>query len=154
MHGKSIIIITTDSLTKEGSESQKGKLIPEYSTCVSCIATVGLVSIAGSELQTNQQINSIIPKSREYRFFNYYSMIEKSEYIKTMASSGSATPNLNKGHFEKISVKLPPVKLLLEFDNSVSKLFESVELNMRETENLVQLRASLLPRLISGKIKV
>ena len=154
MHGHSIVIKTSDSLTKEGAASQKGKLIPKYSTCVSCIATVGLVSLAGSNLQTNQQINSIIPKNQEYKFYNYLVMLDKSELIKTMASGGTATPNLNKGHFENIKVKLPPIDVLAQFDIRVADLFKKIELNMREVENLQELRDSLLPRLISGKVKV
>lgn len=154
MHGQSIVIKTSDSLTKEGAASQKGKLIPKYSTCVSCIATVGLVSLAGSNLQTNQQINSIIPKIQEYKFYNYLVMLDKTELIKTMASGGTATPNLNKGHFENIKVTLPPIDVLAQFDMRVANIFEKIELNMREVENLQRLRDSLLPLLISGKLKV
>ena len=154
MHGQSIVTKTSDSLTKEGAATQKGKMIPKYSTCVSCIATVGIISLAGSDLQTNQQINSIVPKSKEYRFYNYFLMREKSELIKTMASGGTATLNLNKGQFEKIKINMPGQQTLMEFDESVKFIFEKLELNLREADNLIQLRDLILPRLIYGKIKL
>lgn len=152
MHGQSIVIKTGDSLTKEGAVSQKDKTVPKYSTCISCIATVGLVSLAGSDLQTNQQINSIVPARREYRFYNYSLMRENSDLIKSMASGGTATPNLNKGQFKAIPVVVPPSNQLQEFDALVLGTFQKIEENMRENENLIKLRDSLLPRLISGKI--
>ncbi|HNB62770.1 MAG TPA: restriction endonuclease subunit S, partial [Saprospiraceae bacterium] len=44
MHGKTFVFDTADSLSQEGANSQPAKLIPPKSVCVSCIATVGLVS--------------------------------------------------------------------------------------------------------------
>lgn len=154
MHGQSVIIKTDDNLSREGADSQSKKYLPKWSTAVSCIATVGVVSLVVAETQTNQQINSIIPKKDFYRFFNYFMMKYKSEYIKTLASGGSATPNLNKGQFEKISVALPPEDLLATFDNVVGSIFELIIKNSEEIQTLTTLRDTLLPRLINGKVKV
>ena len=60
MHGEIYIVETNDSLTEEGANTQKNKFIAPESICVSCIATVGLVSMTSSISQTNQQINSIV----------------------------------------------------------------------------------------------
>ena len=154
MHGNSIIIGTEDKLSILGADSQPKKYIPKWSTCVSCIATVGVFSLAGNSLQTNQQINSIIPNGENYSLFNYYLMKSKSEILKTMASGGSATPNLNKGHFESIKVKLPPSKLLEQFQNEAEGLLGMVYENTQQTQTLTTLRDTLLPRLISGKVKI
>lgn len=43
-------------------------------------------------------------------------MKHNSDYIKTLANSGSAAPNLNRGQFAKISVALPPDEVLKRFD--------------------------------------
>ena len=154
MHGNSIIIDTEDKLSMLGADSQSKKYIPKWSTCVSCIATVGVISLVGDSLQTNQQINSIIPKNKGYALFNYYLMKSKSETLKTMASGGSATPNLNKGHFESIKVKLPPAELLEKFQSEAEGLLGMVYENTRQTQTLTSLRDTLLPRLISGRIKI
>ena len=61
MHGNTYIIDTIDTLTEKGRSSQSNKAIPPFSICVSCIATVGLVSMNIIESQTNQQINTITP---------------------------------------------------------------------------------------------
>ena len=154
MHKTSIVIKTSDNLSLIGAESQKSKYIPKWSTCVSCIATVGVVSLAGKNMQTNQQINSIVPREACFKFFNYFLMRHKSDYIKTLASSGSATPNLNMGHFSNIMVSIPDRGLLKEFDTIVSHLFLQMENNLQENEALINIRDSLLPKLISGKIEI
>lgn len=154
MHGQSIIIKTEDMLSSLGADSQSKKYIPKWSTCVSCIATVGVISLAGEQLQTNQQINSIVPKSNEYTLYNYYLMKSKSEMIKTMASGGSATPNLNKRHFESIKIKLPPIELLREFQREVEDLLDLLDSKTNEIQTLTTLRDTLLPRLINGRARV
>ena len=154
MHGQSIIIKTEDMLSSLGADSQGNKYIPKWSICVSCIATVGVVSLAGRQLQTNQQINSIVPKNRSYALFNYYLLKSKSETLKTMASGGSATPNLNKGHFERIKIKVPPIELLGRFQNESENLLHTVDENTHQIQTLTTLRDTLLPRLISGKVKI
>lgn len=152
MHKTSIVIKTSDNLSLMGAESQKSKYISRWSTCVSCIATVGVVSLAGKNIQTNQQINSIIPRESYFKFFNYFLMRHKSDYIKTLASSGSATPNLNMGHFSNITVVIPDRELLKEFDARVNHLFLQMENNLQENETLMNIRDSLLLKLISGEI--
>jgi putative type-1 restriction enzyme hindVIIP specificity protein len=152
MHKTSIVIKTSDNLSLMGAESQKSKYISRWSTCVSCIATVGVVSLAGKNMQTNQQINSIIPRESCFKFFNYFLMRHKSDYIKTLASSGSATPNLNMGHFSNITVVIPDRELLKEFDARVNHLFLQMENNLQENETLMNIRDSLLLKLISGEI--
>ena len=71
MHNNTFIFKTEDTLSNLGKDSQNNKTLPEKSICVSCIATVGLVSMNAFKSQTNQQINSIIPNKIEYRYFIY-----------------------------------------------------------------------------------
>ena len=153
MHKTSIVIKTSDNLSLAGAESQKAKYIPKLSTCVSCIATVGVVSLAGKNMQTNQQINSIVPREPYFKFFNYFLMRHKADYIKTLASGGSVAPNLNRGNFSNITVAMPDRELLKEFDTRVSHLFLQMENNLQENETLINIRDSLLPKLISGEIE-
>ena len=63
MHNQVFITQTTDNLSVAGANSQSKKYIPPKSICVSCIATVGLVSMTSKRSHTNQQINSIIPNN-------------------------------------------------------------------------------------------
>ncbi|MCX7768450.1 MAG: restriction endonuclease subunit S [Flavobacteriales bacterium] len=154
MHGNTFIFETEDSLTEEGANSQSNKFLPPMSICVSCIATVGLVSINVYPSQTNQQINSIIPFKKIYRYFLYLKMKSLKHELLAMASGGTATDNLNTGNFSKIFISVPTEDFLREFHNIVEPLFEKILSNTFQIRTLTQLRDTLLPKLMSGEIRV
>ena len=62
MHGCVYIVSTERYLSDAGVASQPKKTLPPNTVCVSCIGTAGLVTLVSEESQSNQQINSIIPK--------------------------------------------------------------------------------------------
>jgi type I restriction enzyme S subunit len=133
---------------------QKQKTLPKDSICISCIATVGLVCITSQTSQTNQQINSIVPSERFYREYLYFTLSLMNRTLRDYASGGSATLNLNTGSFSKIYLPKPKNKTLQLFNECTSNLFEKVLMNEKESINLAQVRDSLLPRLMSGKLRV
>jgi type I restriction enzyme S subunit len=59
---------TAESLSYEGAAIQKEKQIPADSICVSCIGTIGLVSLTSTICYTNQQINAVIPHDDYQRY--------------------------------------------------------------------------------------
>ena len=154
MYGNTFVFETSDSLTEKGKNSQNNKTLPPRSICVSCIATVGLVSMTTKESQTNQQINSIIPKKVFYRYYLYLFMKNFSELLIAMASGGTATLNLNTGDFSKIEVVLPDENILKNFHNIVEPIFEKIFENQRQIRTLEKLRDTLLPKLMSGEVRV
>lgn len=147
MHDQVFTIKTERNITELGARS----IIPKNSISVSCIATVGLVSINTEDSQTNQQINSIVTNNDYDLYFLFEYLSEQEQFLKSIAG-GSTTYNINKNTFENIEVPYLPKDLLIEFNNSVSNMFEKIKLNQYENERLTQLRDTLLPRLINGEI--
>lgn len=154
MRGNTFIVNTEDALSEKGRNYQENKTLPKYSLCVSCIATVGLVSITSQESQTNQQINSIIPNDLKYLTFLYYQLKSMERKLIDYASGGSATPNLNTGDFAGLSIVFPQNEILNSFFTVVWPLFEQILNNYLENSSLEQMRDSLLPRLMTGKLRV
>jgi type I restriction enzyme S subunit len=153
MHGKTFVLDTQDSLSEEGFLSQKKKALPPKSINVSCIATVGLVTMNAFPSQTNQQINSIIPKER-YRYYLYCEMKNSYDLLHSMASGGTATLNLNTGNFSKIPVLKPDEDSLERFNHLVIPMFVKVFKNQTQIRTLEKMRDTLLPKLMSGKVRV
>lgn len=147
MHNQVFTIKTERNITELGAKS----IIPKNSISVSCIATVGLVSINTEDSQTNQQINSIVIENDYDLYFLFEYLSEQEEYMKSIAG-GSTTYNINKNTFENIEVPYLPKDVLIEFNNSVSSMFEKIKLNQYENERLSQLRDTLLPKLMNGEI--
>jgi len=154
MHGNIFIFSTVDTLTELGRNFQNNKTLPSKSICVSCIATVGLVSMNSIESQTNQQINAILPKKNCYRYFVFLFMRASTELLEALASGGTATMNLNTGDFKKILVPYAGVDLLEQFDEKVEPLFEKIFINQKQIRTLEKLRDTLLPKLMSGEVRV
>ena len=154
MHNKTFVFDTIDTLTENGKKSQNNKTLPEKSICVSCIATVGLVSMNAFESQTNQQINSIVPRKKEYRYYIYLFMKMSNDLLKAMASGGTATMNLNTSNFAKIPVIKPDERKMIEFHKMTSPLFEKIFFNQTQIRTLENQRDTLLPKLMSGAISI
>ena len=154
MHNEMFIVKTEDSLTEEGSDFQRNKFIPANSVCVSCIATVGLVSITSQKSQTNQQINTIIPNSDEYLEYLYFVLKNMTNDLIAIGSGGSATLNINTGVFSDIEIVLPSDDILKSYHSTVEPLFVKVLSNMIQIQTLSKLRDTLLPKLMKGEIRV
>ena len=153
MHNQVFITQTTDNLSVAGANSQSKKYIPPKSICVSCIATVGLVSMTSKPSHTNQQINSIIPNDEQTSEFLYLSLKQPSmtKYLKDLASGGSATLNLNTSTFSKIEIMTPSKEIIDIFHNKVFYTFEKVLSNSIENKRLAEIRDLLLPNLLNGE---
>ena len=154
MHGNIFVFDTQDKLSEEGKLSQKNKTLPTKSICVSCIATVGLVSMNVFESQTNQQINSIVPRNDFYRYFLFLFMKSSYDLLQTMASGGTATLNLNTNDFSNIGVLYAGEEYLINFHKIVSPLFDKIYENQSQIRTLEKLRDTLLPKLMSGEVRV
>lgn len=154
MHKNTFVLKTTDTLSEVGAESQKNKTLPPKSICVSCIATVGLVSMNVVESQTNQQINAIIPKKDFYRYFLYLFMQSSYELLHSMASGGTATLNLNTNNFSKMEIFKPNDETLKNFRQITESTFDKILFNSKQIQTLENLRDTLLPKLISGEVRV
>lgn len=154
MHGKTFVFDTEDTLTEEGANSQQNKFLPPKSISVSCIATVGLVIMNAFNSQTNQQINSIIPSKEIYRYFLYLKLATMKDELLAMASGGTATDNLNTGDFSNIDSIKPDDKVLELFHNQVQLYFDKIFANQIQICTLSRLRDTLLPKLMSGEVRV
>lgn len=154
MHGNVFVENSEDRLTEEGSLSQIKKLIPPYSLMVSCIATVGLVSINTKPSHTNQQINTVIPHNKSALFYLYQHIKNNEEFLKNMGRGGTTTLNVNTKSFSNIRLLIPSEIALEQFHGIVEGLFKKIEQNLHESRTLSLLRDTLLPRLMSGELEV
>ena len=144
MHNNVFVFQTADSLTQQGLDSQKAKTLPPFSVCVSCIATIGVVSMNANIAQTNQQINSIVPHKEHYRYFLYCSMKSSFDELEAMASGGTATANLNTTDFSNMKLLLPREKEILRFHTETLPFFDKIYNNTKQIQNLQAMRDVLL----------
>lgn len=153
MHKSWIISKTEETLSETGASSQNNKYLPPWSVLVSCIGTVGIVAMNLFRSQTNQQINSVIPKKEIYRYYSFF-CLSRMRLLLEAIGGGSTMTNVNKNKFENLSVNIPPDAILKSFDQLVDPAFRQVAFLLQQNQKLTQARDLLLPRLMSGEIEV
>ena len=95
----------------------------------------------------------------------FYSKIRKKEFgkfcfllLKTLNLSsmdvGSAVPSLTTHLLNGIKIIIPDDKIMKTFDDVVSTIFKKKEFNETQIQTLTQLRDRLLPKLMSGEVRV
>jgi type I restriction enzyme S subunit len=152
VRGNMHIIETEITLSQAGAESQKNKFIPKGAICVTCIASPGLVGFATRDSQTNQQLNSIVCKNLENRYYLYFYLTDYFKYAK--AKTGNTFANMNKGDFSSIKVIKPKEEILKMFSNTLDSSIDKILCNTVENQKLTNLRDWLLPMLMNGQVKV
>lgn len=154
MHNVVYPLKTEKRLTIEGAQTQKNKYIPPNSVMISCIGTVGLVSIATEVCQTNQQINSIILNNEDDLYFFYESMLRMKDLLDGLGSNGATMTNVNKSKLEKLIIISPSKDIVKQYNDVCKPLFESALNLSRKNVYLQTMREALLPKLMSGEAEV
>lgn len=79
-------------------------------------------------------------------------------WIKTIdfrnLNRGSTQPLITKTDLKNLEINFPNEKILSSFDKFVRPIFQKINYNIKENQNLVLIRNSLLPKLMKGEIEV
>jgi type I restriction enzyme, S subunit len=153
MHGNTMVVHTQESLSGKGANSQPSKTLPSRSILVSCIGTVGIVSLNAAPAQTNQQINSIVPKAGSLRYWAYFMAKELKPLLEGMGG-GATMPNVNKSKFSAIKTVIPPEIILDQFNLYVADQVDQIGHLTLMNLQLIKARDLILPRLMNGEIAV
>jgi type I restriction enzyme S subunit len=69
-------------------------------------------------------------------------------------ANGTTMEAINNSNIKKIPLIIPETKILDSFENKANFLYEKIEKNSFENQKLSEIRDTLLPKLMSGEIKV
>lgn len=136
---------------------EKIRLIPKFSTILCCIGSIGKSSFSEIECCTNQQINSLIPKTTLNPIYNYY-YLNSSFFINQMKNSSSATTIaiLNKSKTEELLFPLPPLEEQKRIVEKLDSLFEKIqkikEIIEEVKEKTTSRREAILSKAFSGEL--
>lgn len=150
---QSIITATESFITEAGLTESSAKWVPSFATVVALYgATAGQVSLTACRLTTNQAVCALIPKEG-FAFYNYHTM-RRAIFEMENKAVGSAQQNISKGIVEETQMVLPPTALVECFSKVASPIFERRIVGLYQSRTLASLRDALLPKLISGEIRV
>jgi type I restriction enzyme, S subunit len=141
-------------LTDTGLNTVKNMFLPRNCLNISCIGTLGLVTINKKPLVTNQNINSIIFYRESLLYYTYLYSKKNIFGVLSGMGAGSVFGTVSKSKVKEIPIPIPNQELLNKFHNLIKPLFERIYNNFEQAQTLSKLRESLLPKLMSGKIRV
>ncbi len=140
-------------ITESGLKNSSAKLMPKGTVLFSSRAPIGYIAISKNEVTTNQGFKSIIPNQDIGTHFVFQLLKLKKEFIESRAS-GSTFKEISGGELKKIQIIIPDKKIINKYNKLVDVIGEFVLKNEDEIQNLIKLRDTLLPKLMSGEIRV
>ncbi len=150
---QSVITSVANKITEAGLENSSAKWLPANATVVAMYgATAGQVAYVSRPVTTNQAVCGLVP-NHGFGLFNYLFLSGNEDTLAHQAR-GSAQQNINKGIIERTKVAAPPQDLAQTFDEMTAPYFQSRVQNMEQNEALAKLRDTLLPKLLSGELRI
>lgn len=140
-------------ITHKGYKNSSAKMLPKGSVLFSSRAPIGYIAIASNEVTTNQGFKSVIPFDNFGSEFVFQTLKSNLEKIKNRAS-GSTFKEISGGELKKIEVILPTQNVVDMFNQRTKQIGELIAIYEEQNERLEKLRDTLLPKLMSGEIRV
>jgi type I restriction enzyme S subunit len=148
------IFDTAEKLTRKAVECFNIPIIPKDTIVLSFKMTVGRVGITTEEMLSNEAIahfifNSSTPFIKEYLYF----------YLKTfsydsLGSTSSIVTAINSSMIKELTIKIPPKQIMINFKEIAEKQFEKIKRNQIQIRTIENFRDTLLPKLMSGEVRV
>jgi len=122
-------------------------------TLVSVRAPVGDVNMAFEGCAVGRGVAAIRHRTGG-RSLTYYAMRQLSGYFEHFEAEGTVFGCINRVDFERLPFVAAPAAIATAFDRLVSPLDDKIEADERESSVLSTIRDTLLPKLISGELRV
>jgi type I restriction enzyme S subunit len=151
---RSPILLDTDRhITDEGVGRISSKLLPVRTVLLSSRAPVGYTAVSFVKVAVNQGFIAIPPSDGIPSEFVLFWLREHIDEIKAHAG-GTTFAEISKRAFRPLPMVVPSPEQLKEFTDVARPLFDLMATQEMEMCALSQVRDALLPRLISGEIRV
>ncbi len=118
-------------------------------------ATIGKLSIVPSYISkaiVASSVMKITPKNNRYYLYNIIKKLSEQNYW-ARVSAGSTRSTINLDDVKKITIINPPDTILAEYELFMEKAYSMITAMEIQNINLQKIRDSLLPKLLSGKIR-
>lgn len=120
---------------------------------ISVRAPVGDLNMANETCCIGRGVASIRSNISKDSFL-YYAMLSAQTQFDVFNTEGTVFGSINRKDLSSFSILTPIEQLVKEFNNIIGNFDLKIEENLKQIQTLTELRDTLLPRLISGKIRV
>ena len=103
------------------------------------------------EFAINEHVFILRSNEKANQFFLYF-LLQQDELA--MLNANSAQPGLNQNSMKKFGITIPPFELIKQFGKIVQPYVEKILKNSIQIRTLEKMRDTLLPKLMSGEVRV
>lgn len=148
------VLLSTERRITEAGLTQIGSgLLPAGTVLLSSRAPIGYLAVTQIPSAINQGFIAMRCNKRVSMHFAWLWTNAHMDVIKQKAN-GSTFQEISKSSFRTIPVLLPTDALLSAFEEVIAPLFSQIVSNEKETRDLAETRDFLLPKLMSGELRV
>lgn len=146
------VIDTVKHISQAGLNGSSTKLLPEGTTIISARGTVGRLALVGKDMAMNQSCYALQGKAGD-AYFTYFSTYRLVEALK-QRSHGSVFDTITTETMKGVQVIYPDANVIGAFEAVLGPFMRRIKENLQQAQTLTQLRDTLLPRLISGQLRL
>jgi type I restriction enzyme S subunit len=147
------VIQTEKSITPQGLDNCSSKLLPTSTTIISARGTVGKVCLTGQDMAMNQSCYGLRSKAANSEYFCFYLTKSLVEILEARAH-GSVFSTITRDTLDGVSTISPSLEVIKSFNGIAGSLLGKIKNNLEENRILGNQRDVLLPKLISGEIRI
>lgn len=147
------VIETEKTITEDGLNNCNSKLYKTDTVFITARGTVGKVALAGRDMAMNQSCYALVAKSGYTQKYVFH-LTQQLVNVLRKNASGAVFDAITVSTFQNLKTTLPDIELVRHFDGLVNGLYSLLLEKANETQTLQQLRDTLLPKLMSGEIRV
>lgn len=140
-------------ISESGYRASSAKIMPAGSVLFSSRAPIGYMAIAVNDISTNQGFKSVVPNSEMGTPFTYLSLRNALPTIQAHAG-GSTFKEISAKGMKNIPIPLLDPHQIQMFNSWCEDMFDRQMSMQNENLTLAALRDTLLPELMSGRIRV
>jgi type I restriction enzyme S subunit len=153
-NGGVYIDTVSEYLTLNAVERFTIPIIPENTVILSFKLTVGRVAITTEKMLSNEAIAHFIVKPNSNFYSEFLYLFLKSFNFNSLGSTSSIAEAINSRMIKEIEISVPDENKLSLFRLNIEPLFQKIKSNTHQIRTLIQLRDTLLPRLMNGEIRL
>ena len=142
----------SEDITSDGYKNSSAKLMPRGTVLFSSRAPIGYISIATNEICTNQGFKSAVPGIAGTGYL-YYFLQANTDKIESKAS-GSTFKEASGSLMKSLEVIIPTDGIFNQFEAELAPILNKQENIASEIQTLTTIRDTLLPKLMSGELKI
>ena len=147
------VLETERSITLAGVDNSATKILPKGTTVVTARGTVGKLACLGLPMAMNQTCYGIRGAHTYPDFFTYFRVRSVIDELQTR-THGTIFDTITRETFKLIDMVTPPINLAKVFDSMIDPVMKRILESLQGSRVLVAQRDALLPRLVSGELRV